>query len=87
MYILLWVVVGSVAGWITGQRMKGHGYSPLLDVVMGAAGALGGGYIMRFAGFDGQSGTIYATLVAILSASTVTAVSAFMSGRGRYARL
>ena len=81
MQILLWVIVGWLTGWATGKRMKGHGYGPLVDVVMGIAGALGGGFMMRAAGYSG----IYTIVVAVLCSGALTSFAGFASGKGRYA--
>jgi uncharacterized membrane protein YeaQ/YmgE (transglycosylase-associated protein family) len=85
MYFLVWIIVGLIAGWTTGKRLKGYGYGGFMDILMGVAGAVAGGFIMRSAGFTGQGGTIYTTLVAILAAVVLTGLVGFVSGRRRYA--
>ena len=85
MHFLLWIIVGSVAGWLTGRNLRGYGYGPLIDTFMGIAGALIGGFSMLFAGFSGSIGVVYATLSAILSAVAMTTLVAFASGKQRYA--
>ncbi len=83
---LLWcVIVGLVVGWMTGKRMKDYGYGAMMDIFMGIAGAVAGGFIMRSAGFSSQSGMIYTTLVAILGAVIMTLLFGFVSGRCRHA--
>ena len=47
MHILWWIIVGLIAGWATGKIMKGSGYVALADILLGIAGALVGGFIMR----------------------------------------
>lgn len=86
MQFLLWIVVGAITGWVTGRRMKGLGYGPLIDVVMGAAGGAVGGLMMQFAGGPGQGELIKTSIAAILGSVGFTALSAFMSGKGRYAQ-
>ena len=85
MQFLIWIAVGLVAGWFTGKNMKGYGYGPLIDTLMGGAGGFVGGQMMNFAGFSGPAGMTYATLVAILTAAGMTALVAFVSGKQRYA--
>lgn len=85
MHFLLWTAVGLFAGWMTGKNLRGYGYGPLIDAFMGVAGALVGGFTMRFAGFSGTAGMVYATLVAALCAVAMAAAVAFASGRQRYA--
>lgn len=74
MHILWWIIVGLIAGWATGKIMKGSGYGTLMDIVIGIAGALIGGFIMRFLGFAGAGGLLYTIAVAILGAVILTAV-------------
>jgi uncharacterized membrane protein YeaQ/YmgE (transglycosylase-associated protein family) len=85
MNLLWWVIVGLVAGWLTGKIMKGHGYGAWTDIVLGVAGAVVGGFIMRSAGIPGRGGMIYTILVATLGAVILTVLVGFASGRRRYA--
>ncbi len=71
-YLLWWIIVGLIAGWATGKIMKGGGYGTAMDIVIGIAGALIGGFIMRFLGGSGQGGMIYTILVAILGGVILT---------------
>lgn len=75
MHILWWIIVGLIAGWATGKIMKGSGYGTIADILLGIAGALVGGFIMRAAGFHGQGGLIYTILVAIGGAILLTAIA------------
>jgi uncharacterized membrane protein YeaQ/YmgE (transglycosylase-associated protein family) len=44
---LIWVVViGMIAGWATGKIMKGAGYGPLMNLVLGIVGGIVGGWIL-----------------------------------------
>ncbi len=72
--ILWWIIVGLVAGWATGKIMKGAGYGALMDIAIGIAGAIIGGFVMRALGFVGSGGMIYTILVAIGGAVLLTAV-------------
>jgi uncharacterized membrane protein YeaQ/YmgE (transglycosylase-associated protein family) len=72
MFILWWLVVGLIAGWITGKLMKGSGYGTIMDIVIGIVGAIAGGFIMRALGFAGQGGMIYTIIVAVIGAVILT---------------
>ena len=75
-----WIIVGLVAGWATGKIMGGRrGF--LMDIVIGIAGALLGGWIMRAIGFAGQGGMIYTILVAIGGAVVLTLVYRLITGK------
>ncbi len=50
MYLLSWIVVGLVAGWLGGKILKGDGYGTVMDIAMGIGGAVAGGLLMQSAG-------------------------------------
>lgn len=81
MYIVWWIVVGLIAGFLTGKIMKGTGYGPVLDIVIGVVGALIGGYIMQALGYAGQGGLLYTILVAILGACLLVYLVRLITGR------
>ncbi len=82
MYLLAWLFIGVVIGWGVGRDLQGYGYGALMDVVMGTAGAAGGGLLMRSAGY---SGTIVTTLFAAICAVLLTILAGFANGRRVYA--
>ena len=43
MAFLWWIIVGLIAGFITGKIMKGSGFGVLMDIVIGIVGAIIGG--------------------------------------------
>jgi uncharacterized membrane protein YeaQ/YmgE (transglycosylase-associated protein family) len=86
MYLLSWIIIGLVAGWSIGKLLEGNGYGPLMDVAIGIGGAVGGGFLMRSAGFSGYRGTIYTTLAATIGAVLLTLLVGFVNGRSLYAR-
>jgi uncharacterized membrane protein YeaQ/YmgE (transglycosylase-associated protein family) len=45
MSLLAWLVVGLIAGWLTGLVMKGSGYGVVMDIIIGIVGALVGGFL------------------------------------------
>lgn len=71
MNILLWVVLGAVAGWIADMLMKSdHGL--LEDIVLGIVGAFVGGFLLSFFGQSGVTGfNLYSLLVAVIGAMIV----------------
>jgi len=85
MYFLSWIIIGLIASWSAGKILKGNGYGPLMDIVVGIGGAVGGGFLMRSAGFSGYRGTIYTTLITIIGA-VILMLLAGLDGRRPYAR-
>lgn len=80
---LWWIVVGLIAGWVTGKLMRGDGYGPLADIALGIIGGLVGGWIMSALGFASQGGVIYTIIVAVIGAVILTAIFRAVTGRGR----
>jgi uncharacterized membrane protein YeaQ/YmgE (transglycosylase-associated protein family) len=78
--ILWWIIVGLIAGFVTGKLMKGGGYGTVMDIVVGIVGAILGGFIMRAVGFAGEGGMIYTILVAILGAVILTWLLRLVTG-------
>jgi uncharacterized membrane protein YeaQ/YmgE (transglycosylase-associated protein family) len=65
--LIWWIVVGLIAGWAAGKIMKGGGYGPVMDIVLGIVGAVVGGWLLGILGIyaGGLIGTI---IVAIIGA-------------------
>lgn len=73
MFIIWWIVVGLIAGWLTGKIMSGGGYGPIMDIVVGIVGAIVGGFIMQHVfGASASGGMIYTILVAVGGAVLLT---------------
>jgi uncharacterized membrane protein YeaQ/YmgE (transglycosylase-associated protein family) len=82
MFILWWIIVGLIAGWLTGKLMSGGGYGPIMDIVVGIIGAVVGGFIMRSAGLADQGSLIYSVFVAVIGAVILTLLLRLVT-RGR----
>ena len=52
-----WIIVGVIAGWLTGKIMKGSGFGFFMDMIVGLVGAFIGGFLMTHLGFAGEGGT------------------------------
>ena len=85
MYFLSWIVLGALAGLITGRILRGNQFGPTMDLVIGVAGAVGGGFLSLYGGLPGRFEVVSTTLSAISGAVILTAVMAFINGRKRYA--
>ena len=82
MNIVLWVVLGGIAGWIA-SIITASNRGILGDIILGILGALLGGWIMSMVGGTGVSGfNIASLLVAILGSVILIWISrAIWSGR------
>jgi uncharacterized membrane protein YeaQ/YmgE (transglycosylase-associated protein family) len=61
--VIIWLVVGLVAGWLASQLVRGGGSGAVTDIVVGIVGAFVGGMIFRAEGwhapFTGYAGLIF----------------------------
>ena len=48
--ILVWALIGLIAGFLASKVMTGHGKGIVTDIVIGVIGALGGGFLARYLG-------------------------------------
>jgi uncharacterized membrane protein YeaQ/YmgE (transglycosylase-associated protein family) len=81
MQLLWWILVGLVAGWLTGKVMKGGGYGFVLDIVLGIVGAVVGGFIARAIGISPEGGLIYTILIAFGGAVLVVFLVRLITGK------
>jgi uncharacterized membrane protein YeaQ/YmgE (transglycosylase-associated protein family) len=65
--LIWWIAVGLIAGWAAGKIMKGRGYGPVVDILLGIAGGIVGGFLLGLLGIHGE-GLIGSILVAIVGA-------------------
>lgn len=68
MAFIWFIVVGLVAGLLVGLIMKGSGYGPLGDIVVGVLGGLLGGGLVQALGIPFGEGLLGAVLVATFGA-------------------
>ena len=80
MFIIWWIIVGLIAGFITGKLMKGSGYGAIGDIIIGIIGAVVGGFIMQKLGYSGSGGLIYTVIVAIIGAVLLTLLLRLVTG-------
>lgn len=83
MSILVWLVVGLIAGWLAGVVMRGGGFGILGDIVVGILGALIGGFLASvLLGGDYVTGLNLPTiLVSFLGAVVLIAILRMIPGR------
>lgn len=65
--LLIWLIVGAVAGWLAGQIVKGHGFGLVGNIVVGIVGAFLAGWLLPGLGL-GLSGIVGSIVYAALGA-------------------
>lgn len=68
MHLVLFILIGLIAGALAGRVVSGHGYGVLGDIVVGVIGAFLGGWLFaRFLGVAG-SGVFLSLFTAFIGA-------------------
>lgn len=77
--LILWIVLGALAGWIASKIMGTDAQQgTLMNIIMGIVGAVIGGFLMNMLGQPGVGGfDIYSIIVATLGAVVVIWLSKF----------
>jgi len=68
--LLIWLVVGAVAGWLAGVIVKGGGFGLLGDIVVGIIGAFVGGWLLMQLHVSIGTG-----LISVIATATIGAVA------------
>ncbi len=74
--ILIFLIIGAVAGWLAGILIKGRGFGLIGDILVGIVGAFIGGFVLTFFGLASLigAGVISAILVATIGAVILLSV-------------
>lgn len=85
MDIILWLILGGVAGWLASLLVRGTGLGILGDIVVGIIGGFIGGFIVSLFGGTGMTGfNIWSLIVAVIGAVVLLLiVRLFTGGRRR----
>jgi uncharacterized membrane protein YeaQ/YmgE (transglycosylase-associated protein family) len=75
--IIIWLVIGGVAGWLAGLLVKGYGFGLVGNIVVGIIGAIIAGWLLPFAGFVIVGGIVAAIINAIIGAVILLVVVGF----------
>ena len=68
MEFVWFILVGLVAGWVTGMLADGGGFGLFGDIIVGVLGALLGGFIFRSLGVSAGGGLLGSIVVATVGA-------------------
>jgi uncharacterized membrane protein YeaQ/YmgE (transglycosylase-associated protein family) len=76
--LLVRIIIGIIAGWLTGKLMRGAGYGILMDLVLGLVGAVVGGWILGVLGLSSY-GFIGSLTTATVGAVVLVAIARLLS--------
>ena len=64
--VLIWILVGAVAGWLAGLVVRGFGFGLVGNIVIGILGAILGGWLLGMAGFSIGAGILGSIITAFI---------------------
>lgn len=67
MNLLLFILIGLIAGALAGRVVSGHGYGILGDIIVGVIGAFLGGWLFSLLGIGG-GGFLFSLIAAFVGA-------------------
>jgi uncharacterized membrane protein YeaQ/YmgE (transglycosylase-associated protein family) len=85
MGILIWIIVGAIAGFLASKVLSGKGMGLLWDIVVGILGAFLGGWLAGLVGIPVDTGTftVSGLVAAFLGAVILLVVFRAVTSRGR----
>ncbi|MDO8672602.1 MAG: GlsB/YeaQ/YmgE family stress response membrane protein [Dehalococcoidia bacterium] len=84
MTILVWIIVGLIAGFIASHLMGAGGYGIFGDIIVGMIGAVVGGWLLAWLLGIGVTGlNLESIFVSVVGAIIVIVVYRALAGTGR----
>ena len=84
MGIVVWIIVGAIAGFAASKVVRGKGMGLIWDIVVGILGAILGGFLASLVGISVSTGsfTVGGLLAAFVGAVILLVVFRALTGRG-----
>jgi uncharacterized membrane protein YeaQ/YmgE (transglycosylase-associated protein family) len=80
--IVVWIIVGLIAGFLASKVVSGHGLGLLWDIVVGILGAFVGGWLASLLGFA-VTNILVQIVVAFIGAVILLIIFRAVAGRSR----
>jgi uncharacterized membrane protein YeaQ/YmgE (transglycosylase-associated protein family) len=87
--ILLWALIGLIAGFLASQFVTGHGKGLVTDIVVGIVGALAGGFLAQILNIDFSipgHATVTEIIIAFVGAVILLLIVQLLTGGTRRRR-
>jgi len=81
--IIVWLIVGAIAGWLAGKVVRGGGFGLIGDIVVGIIGAVIAGYLFPYLHISLGSGFIRAVIDAFIGAVILLVILRVVTGWGK----
>lgn len=82
--IIVWIIIGGLAGWLASLLVRGSGSGILMDIIVGIVGAFIGGLIVQLLGGSGFTGlNLWSFVVAFIGAVILLLIVRLVTGSRR----
>ena len=81
LYLIWFLLIGMLAGYITGRLTKGSGFGVVGDLVIGVLGAFLGGFLFRLLGIEAYS-LIGQLIMAVIGALVLLKLIGYLRRKG-----
>lgn len=70
MHLIVFLIIGGIAGWLAGLLIRGRGFGIIGDIIVGVVGAFIGGFLLTAVGLAALfgAGIIGSIIVAVIGA-------------------
>ena len=76
--VIVPLLVWAAIGWFVGQMMRGSGYGPLGNILLGIGGGIVGSILFRVLGWSGDAGNL---IVGVVGAVAIVLVARLLGNR------
>jgi uncharacterized membrane protein YeaQ/YmgE (transglycosylase-associated protein family) len=81
MAIIVWLIVGGIAGWLAGHLVRGAGFGLFGNIILGIVGSIVAGFLLPRLGVFIGGGLIAEIVDAAIGAIIVLAIVSFIRRR------
>ena len=81
--MLTGAIVGIIAGWLSGEIMKGRGHGLIGNLILGLLGGMFGSWMIGFFGFASKGGFLPSVITATAGAVALIWIARFFTGKSR----
>ncbi len=78
--IIIWLIIGIIAGWAAGHITRGRGFGILGNIVVGIIGAVIGGFVFNLVGLA-STNIIGSLITAIIGAVIFLYIASWVTKR------
>jgi uncharacterized membrane protein YeaQ/YmgE (transglycosylase-associated protein family) len=75
--LVVWLIVGAIAGWLAGLIVKGYGFGLIGNIVVGIVGAFIAGWLLPRLGIVIGGGIVAAIINAVIGAVILLVIIGF----------